>query len=39
MKKFLLTAILFAAAISGSCSKDDGDNGKLPGSTVIAQPE
>lgn len=26
MKKLLLAAILFAAAVSGSCSKDDGDS-------------
>lgn len=38
MKKFLLTAILFAAAISGSCSKDDGDNGNTPALPSLPNP-
>lgn len=38
MKKFLLTAILFAAAISGSCSKDDGDNGNSPALPSLPNP-
>lgn len=38
MKKFLLTAILFAAAISGSCSKDDGDNGNSPALPSLPDP-
>lgn len=35
---FLLTAILFAAAISGSCSKDDGDNGNSPALPSLPNP-
>lgn len=38
MKKFLLTAILFAAAVSGSCSKDDGDNGNSPALPSLPNP-
>lgn len=38
MKKLLLTAILFAAAISGSCSKDDGDNGNSPALPSLPDP-
>lgn len=38
MKKFLLTAILFAAAVSGSCSKDDGDNGNSPALPSLPDP-
>lgn len=38
MKKFLLTAILFAAAVSGSCSKDDGDNGNTPALPSLPNP-
>lgn len=38
MKKLLLTAILFAAAISGSCSKDDGDNGNSPALPSLPNP-
>lgn len=38
MKKLLLAAILFAAAISGSCSKDDGDNGNSPALPSLPDP-
>ena len=38
MKKFLLAAILFAAAVSGSCSKDDGDNGNSPALPSLPDP-
>lgn len=38
MKKLLLAAILFAAAISGSCSKDDGDNGNSPALPSLPNP-
>ena len=38
MKKLLLTAILFAAAVSGSCSKDDGDNGNSPALPSLPNP-
>lgn len=38
MKKLLLTAILFAAAVSGSCSKDDGDNGNSPALPSLPDP-
>ena len=38
MKKLLLAAILFAAAVSGSCSKDDGDNGNSPALPSLPNP-
>lgn len=38
MKRLLLTAILFAAAVSGSCSKDDGDNGNSPALPSLPDP-
>lgn len=38
MKKFLLTAILFAAAVASSCSKDDGDNGNSPALPSLPNP-
>lgn len=38
MKKLLLAAILFAAAISGFCSKDDGDNGNSPALPSLPNP-
>lgn len=38
MKKLLLAAILFAAAVSGSCSKDDGDNGNSPALPSLPDP-
>lgn len=38
MKKLLLTAILFAAAVASSCSKDDGDNGNSPALPSLPDP-
>lgn len=38
MKKLLLAAILFAAAVSGSCSKDDGNNGNSPALPSLPNP-
>lgn len=38
MKRLLLTVILFAAAVSGSCSKDDGDNGNSPALPSLPDP-